>query len=118
MGKKFASVVMFDVAASTALALWVVFGNTAAESVFKAYFWIVTPLSILAYFLSPKSLMDLARSPWWFLGYARGVRIVTLVLLAMARETVMLGALILAWLAFESAMRWCIDQENADETQA
>ncbi|TCS69756.1 hypothetical protein EDC61_11956 [Sulfuritortus calidifontis] len=116
-GKKFAAIVMFDVAACMTLALWVVFENTVAESVFKAFFWAVTPLAAVGYFVAPRSVREYARSPQWFIGYVRGVKIAVLALLAVERETVMMGALILAWIAFESALRWCIEQEKDHETR-
>ncbi|MCX8018319.1 MAG: hypothetical protein N2690_10535 [Rhodocyclaceae bacterium] len=112
MGKRFAAIVMFDVGACMALILWVLFASTTAETVFKAYFWAVVPLSIVGYLLAPQHLCKLARSPWWFFGYARGVRIVAAVFLAIAHEVVMLAVLILAWIAFEAALRWCIDHEE------
>ncbi|TXF11917.1 hypothetical protein [Pelomicrobium methylotrophicum] len=111
MGKKFAAIVMLDLALCYAMALWVIFGNTTAETVFKAYFWAVMPLSILGYILAPQSVRGFARSPWWFIGYARGVRIVAAALLAVAHEVAMLAMLIVAWLSFEAAMRYCIDKE-------
>lgn len=112
MGKRFAAIVIFDVVLCYSLALWVVFGNTTAETVFKAYFWATVPLSIMAYLAAPGALRDYVRSPWWFVGYARGVRIVAAVFLVLAQEVTMLAALIAAWIAFEAALRYCIDKEG------
>lgn len=112
-GKRFVALVATDLSLMT-LILWVLFANSAAEVVFKAYIWVIVPLSFVAYLISPAQLCEWPRSGRWFIGYSRGVRIVEVAFLAVAHETAMLAVRIVAWVVFEAVYRWCIEQNNKE----